>query len=71
MENVLTTAAAAMILNVSQARIRRLIKEGRLQAEKRGRDLLLKEADVRNFARNGRKKIGRPPASACGLLTVM
>jgi excisionase family DNA binding protein len=60
MENILTTEAAAMIIGVSQARIRKLIKEGRLPAEKIGRDLLLKETDVKWFAENGRKKVGRP-----------
>lgn len=67
MENVLTTEAAALILGVSRSRIRKLIKEGRLPAEKRGRDLLLQENDVQRFAEHGRKKIGRPAGngSAC------
>ena len=60
MEHVLTTDAAAQILGVSQTRVRKLIKDGRLPAEKRGRDLLLREADVLSFAEHGRKNIGRP-----------
>lgn len=53
-----------MMLGVSQARVRKLIKDGRLAAEKRGRDLLLLEADVRSFAEYGRKNIGRPVEKA-------
>lgn len=60
MENVLTTEAAALILGVSQARVRKLIKDGRLPAEKRGRDLLIQESDVISFVKYGRKSIGRP-----------
>ncbi len=71
MENVLTTEAAAMILGVSQARIRKLIKEGRLPAEKRGRDLLLQEIDVQIFAEQGRKKIGRPTEKSRAVATLM
>lgn len=71
MENVLTTEAAALILGVSQARIRKLIKEGRLPAEKRGRDLLLQETDVHLFAEHGRKKIGRPVENGCSCAIVM
>jgi excisionase family DNA binding protein len=71
MENVLTTEAAALILGVSQARIRKLIKEGRLPAEKRGRDLLLQEVDVQIFAEHGRKKIGRPAEYRCACAIVM
>lgn len=61
MENVLTTESAAMFLGVSPARIRKLIKDGRLPAEKRGRDHLIQESDLEWFAAKGRKNIGRPP----------
>jgi len=71
MENVLTTEAAALIIGVSQARIRKLIKEGRLPAEKRGRDHLLQETDVQRFAEHGRKKIGRPVKKGCARAIVM
>jgi site-specific DNA-methyltransferase (adenine-specific) len=60
MENVLTTEAVALILGVSQARVRKLIKDSRLPAEKRGRDLLIQESDVQRFVIHGRKNIGRP-----------
>jgi site-specific DNA-methyltransferase (adenine-specific) len=61
MENdYLTTAEAAAYLGVSQARVRRLIRENRLPAEKRGRDLVLRGADLDAFALFGRKPVGRP-----------
>ena len=60
MENHLTTEAAASYLNVSQARVRKLIKDGRLIAEKRGRDHLIQEADLEHFKNHGRKNVGRP-----------
>jgi len=71
MENVLTTEAAALIIGVSQARIRKLIKEGRLPAEKRGRDLLLQKTEVQMFADHGRKKIGRPTEKGCSSAIVI
>lgn len=71
MENVLTTEAAALIIGVSQARIRKLIKEGRLPAEKRGRDLLIQKTEVQRFAEHGRKKIGRPTKKGCASVIVM
>lgn len=60
MENDCTTADAAAYLGISPARVRRLIKENRLVAEKRGRDLILNRADLESFARHGRKPPGRP-----------
>lgn len=60
MENVLTTEAAALFLDVSQARVRKLIKDGRIPAEKRGRDHLIQESHLKWFVAHGRKKIGRP-----------
>ncbi len=71
MDNVLTTEAAALILGVSQARIRKLIKDGRLPAKKRGRDLLLQESDVQLFADYGRKNVGRPVENDCVNATIM
>ncbi|HEY5793255.1 MAG TPA: DNA methyltransferase, partial [Chthoniobacterales bacterium] len=41
-------------------RVRKLIKDGRIPAEKRGRDHLIQEADLEWFAHHGRKNIGRP-----------
>lgn len=60
MENTLTTRAAALFLGVSQARIRKLIKDGRLPAEKIGRDYHILEVDAQWFRNYGRKKSGRP-----------
>lgn len=71
MENVFTTQAAALVLGVSQARVRKLIKDGRLPAEKRGRDFLLQETEVKHFAEHGRKNIGRPAEKGCARAMVM
>lgn len=60
MGNIFTTEAAASFLGVSQARVRKLIQEGRLPAEKRGRDHFIEENDLETYATRGRKKIGRP-----------
>lgn len=61
--SLVTTKDAAQILGVSPVRVRQLIKEKRLAAEKRGRDHLLQDQDVERFKRHGRKsgpKGGRP-----------
>ncbi len=60
MKNTLTTRAAALFLGVSQSRIRKLIKDGRLAAEKNGRDYQILETDIQWFIKYERKKIGRP-----------
>lgn len=60
MENLLTTDAAGALLGVSRARVRKLIKDGRIPAEKHGRDFLLKKADLEWFLNYGRKSVGRP-----------
>lgn len=65
MENFYTTDGAAKFLGVSQARVRSLIKEGRLAAEKRGRDYMIQEADLEVFAQSGRQPIGRPKEKGC------
>lgn len=61
MNRGLTTAEAAERLGVSTARVRRLVLDGRLPAEKFGRDLVIYEADVKAFER---LKGGRPPKVA-------
>lgn len=67
MKNILTTSEASEYLNVSAARIRKLINDGRLPAEKRGRDYSISLEDIENFATYGRKSIGRPKETApCG-----
>ncbi len=58
MSKGLTTSEAAERLSVSPARVRRLVLDGRLPAEKFGRDLVIYEADVEAFER---LKGGRPP----------
>jgi site-specific DNA-methyltransferase (adenine-specific) len=71
MENVLTSKAAALFLGVSPARVRKLIKDGRIPAEKRGRDHLIQEGDLEHFIQFGRKNIGRPPVHRYASATMM
>jgi excisionase family DNA binding protein len=71
MSNPFTTEAAATYLGVSKARVRKLIKDSRLPAEKRGRDHLIQEADLEHFVRHGRKKTGRPADKGCARAIVM
>ena len=61
--SLVTTKVAAQILGVTPVRVRQLIKEGRLAAEKHGRDHLLQGREVERFRRHGRRsgpKGGRP-----------
>lgn len=58
MNKGLTTNEAAERLGISPARVRRLVLDGRLPAEKFGRDLVIYESDVAAFER---RKAGRPP----------
>ena len=44
--SLVTTKEAAQILGVTPVRVRQLIKDGRLVAEKRGRDHLLEDRAV-------------------------
>lgn len=60
MNKGLTTNEAAERLGVSPARVRRLVLDKRLPAEKFGRDLVFYEADLEAFER---LKGGRPPKS--------
>jgi excisionase family DNA binding protein len=55
---VLTTSQASEKLNVSVRRIHQFIKQGRLPAEKLGRDYVIKEKDLRFVTE---RKNGRPP----------
>ena len=60
---LITTKEAAQILDVTPVRVRQLIKDGRLAAEKRGRDHLLHDREVERFKHQGRRsgpKGGRP-----------
>jgi excisionase family DNA binding protein len=59
--NLITTKSAAEILGVTPVRVRQLIQQGRLAAEKRGRDHLLDRKEIERFNRHGRRPGGRPP----------
>jgi len=55
---LLTTKEAAESLGVNRSRVRQFILEGRLLAQKVGRDWIIKEEDLES-ARD--RKPGRPP----------
>ncbi|MET0466893.1 MAG: helix-turn-helix domain-containing protein [Chitinophagaceae bacterium] len=57
--NLLTTQQAAERLGISQPRIYQLISEGRLPAQKIGRDYVINEDDLKLV--EVRPKVGRPP----------
>ena len=57
-QKFLTTSEAAAALGISTSRVRHLISEGRLPAEKRGRDLFIRESDLKLVAV---RHNGRPP----------
>jgi len=57
-QKMLTTKEVAERLDVSQARVRALIKDGRLPSQQFGRDHLIKESDLK-LVEN--RKVGRPP----------
>jgi len=54
---ILTTITAAEKLNVSAIRVRQLIREGRLPAQKIGRDYIIQEKDLALVAN---RQTGRP-----------
>jgi excisionase family DNA binding protein len=54
----LTTKEAAERLGVTVPRVHALIRTGRLPAEKRGRDVFIKESDLKLVEH---RPIGRPP----------
>lgn len=57
----LTTKEAALYLGVTPARVRQLVMDGELPAEKFGRDLSIKESDLRRLER---RRVGRPRKAA-------
>jgi len=59
-DTLLTVPQAAARLGVNRTRVWRLVRDGRLPAEKRGRDWLIRESDLDAFAAEPRKP-GRPP----------
>lgn len=58
---MLTVSEAARILNVSQTRVRQLVNQGVLQAEKAGRSWLLDETSVMSRL-SSKPQVGRPSA---------
>ena len=60
MKGYLTTTQAAERLKVSQTRVRQLIIEGIIKAEKVGRDNFILESEVKRLE-NIERKPGRPP----------
>lgn len=57
----MTTKEAAAFLGVTYVRVNQLIKSGELVAEKKGRDYLIKSADVK-AAKKRPERRGRPRA---------
>ena len=57
MNKLLTTQQTAERLGISDARVRQLILEGRLPAQKLGRDLFIEESDLKLVSD---RKTGRP-----------
>ncbi len=64
----LTTKETAERLGVTVPRVHALIKAGRLPAEKRGRDVFIKESDLSLVAD---RKTGRPPKAKADLETIV
>ena len=56
----MTTTEAAKRLNVDPSRIRRMILDGVIRAEKFGRDNVISEAEMKRIEKLDRKP-GRPP----------
>ena len=59
-----TTEDAAKYLGVTPSRVRQFIMEDRLDSEKYGRDHLIQKTELEDFAKNGKKKRGRPKKEA-------
>ena len=60
MKGYLTTTQTAERLNVSQARVRQMILDGVIKADKFGRDNVISEAELKRIEKLDRKA-GRPP----------
>ena len=60
MSEFYTTEDAAKYLGVTPSRVRQFIMEERLDSEKYGRDHLIQKTTLDAFAKNGKKKRGRP-----------
>jgi excisionase family DNA binding protein len=70
MAEMLTTAQAAARLGVHPSRIRHMVRDGLLPAERFGRDLAIPAAAVEEAART-RRRPGRPPRTKTGAPTEM
>ena len=60
MSKYFTTEGAANYLGVTPSRVRQFIAEERLESKKYGRDHMIKESELANFTKYGKKKRGRP-----------
>lgn len=60
MNKLFTTEDAAKYLGVTPSRVRQFIMENRLKSVKYGRDHLIQESELLQFAKHGKKKQGRP-----------
>lgn len=65
MDKFLTTKQAAERLKVVPSRVRRMILDGVIQAEKIGRDNFISETEIKKLEKQDRKP-GRPPKSENG-----
>ncbi len=63
MKGYLTTTQTAERLNVSQTRVRQMIIEGIIKAEKVGRDNFISESEVKRLE-GLHRKAGRPKKAA-------
>ncbi len=64
-KKLLTTKETAQLLGLSDGRVRRMILDGILKAEKFGRSNMIKKSDAEKVKVYG--KVGRPPKSNKGI----
>ncbi|HLB31057.1 MAG TPA: helix-turn-helix domain-containing protein [Gammaproteobacteria bacterium] len=70
MSKYFTTEEAAKYLGVTPSRVRQFIAEDRLDSEKYGRDHLIPEGGLVEFAKTGKRKRGRPRKANNNILRV-